>query len=165
MGNGFITPSNTTISSDIPVPGAPINYGENYSLSSLQTTTENFYNIGSTETKAYSYRIVPQTLYRGSDAANETDLTKFIGLTIVTPDDNQYYVIKKLYGVEGTISNQGSKNEHNPTAGKAQITRWYPGYDYTYHIYINKTGIEAVTCTVVDWVKVTGENIDIDLED
>ena len=171
VGNGFIEPSNTMISSDIPVPGASsITYSATtpYILSSLTTSSASFFKTATTETNAYSYRVVPQTLYRGSESniENESNLTNFVGLTIVTPDDNQYYVIKKLYGVEGTISNQSNKTEHQQNAaGKAQIIRWYPGYDYTYHIYINKTGIEAVTCTVVDWVKVTGDNIDIDLED
>ena len=103
-------------------------------------------------------------MYRGADFEHETDLSKFIGLTIVTPDDNQYYVIKKLYGVNGTVSQNGSKNEHGVTSGSALITRWYPGYDYTYHIYLNKTGIEAITCTVVDWVKVEGNIGDVNLE-
>lgn len=169
VGNGFITPSATMVSSDIPVPGAsPISYSESspYTLNSLETTSDGFFETESTVTKAYSYRVVPQALYRGteSDIKNETDLSKFIGLTIVTPDDNQYYVIKKLYGVNGTVTQNGSKNEHGVTSGSASITRWYPGYDYTYHIYLNKTGIEAITCTVVDWVKVEGNIGDIDLE-
>ena len=166
VGNGFITPSETMVSSDIPVPGASISYSSSspYTLSSLVTTSENFFKNTSTVTNAYSYRVVPQALYRGADIENETDLSKFIGLTIVTPDDNQYYVIKKLYGVNGTVSQNGSKNEHGVTSGSAPITRWYPGYDYTYHIYLNKTGIEAITCTVVDWVKVEGNIGDIDLE-
>ena len=168
VGNGFITPSATMVSSDIPVPGASISYSESnpYELSSLETTSDGFFETESTVTKAYSYRVVPQALYRGteSDIKNETDLSKFIGLTIVTPDDNQYYVIKKLYGVNGTVTQSGSKKEHGVTSGSAPITRWYPGYDYTYHIYLNKTGIEAITCTVVDWVKVEGNIGDVNLE-
>ena len=169
VGNGFITPSATMVSSDIPVPGASsISYSSSspYTLSSLATTFDSFFKTASTETNAYSYRVVPQALYRGAESniENETDLSKFIGLTIVTPDDNQYYVIKKLYGVEGNVSQNGSKNEHGVTSGSASITRWYPGYDYTYHIYLNKTGIEAITCTVVDWVKVEGNIGDVNLE-
>jgi len=165
MGNGYVTPSTNLISSDIPVPGATsTTYGTGNVLSSLETTSANYFTTASTVTKSYDYRVVPQVLHRGSDAANDNTLTNFIGLTIVTPDDNQYYVIKKLYGVEGTITNNGNKNEHNATNGKAAITRWYPGYDYTYHIYINKTGIEAITCTVVDWAKVEGTIGDITLE-
>ena len=169
VGNGFITPSATMVSSDIPVPGvSSISYSSSnpYTLNSLETTADGFFETASTVTKAYSYRVVPQALYRGteSDIENETTLSKFIGLTIVTPDDNQYYVIKKLYGVNGTVSHSGSKNEHGVTNNSALITRWYPGYDYTYHIYLNKTGIEAITCTVVDWVKVEGNIGDVNLE-
>ena len=169
VGNGFITPSATMVSSDIPVPGASsISYSSSspYELSSLETTSASFFKTASTETNAYSYRVVPQALYRGAESniENETNLSNFIGLTIVTPDDNQYYVIKKLYGVNGTVKQSGSKKEHGVTSGSAPITRWYPGYDYTYHIYLNKTGIEAITCTVVDWVKVEGNIGDVNLE-
>lgn len=166
MGNGYITPSDSYISSDIPVPGATtITYSDANVLTSLQTTSEDYFETASTKTKSYDYRVVPQVLYHGSGSADSDEtLSNFIGLTIVTPDNNQYYVIKKLYGVVGTINNNGNKNEHQATEGKASITRWYPGYDYTYHIYINKTGIEAVTCTVVDWVNVEGNVGDINLE-
>lgn len=168
MGNGFITPNSTMISSDIPVPGATISYGTGTSaniLSTLATSSSDYFTTASTVTKSYDYRVVPQALYHGTGtAATDETLSNFIGLTIVTPDDNQYYVIKKLYGVEGTITNNGNKNEHNATSGKAPIYRWYPGYDYTYHIYVNKTGIEKITCTVVDWVKVEGNVGDINLE-
>lgn len=170
VGNGFILPSNTLISSDIPVPGASsTDYTSNnnlYTLSSLATTSGSFFKTASSETNTYNYRLVPQTLYRGSESniENETDLTKFIGLTIVTPDDNQYYVIKMLYGVQGKITSNGNKTEHGTTNSTAAITHWYPGYDYTYHIYINKTGIESVTCSVVEWAKVEGNIGDINLE-
>lgn len=169
VGNGFITPATSYISSDIPVPGATsISYDTNNKLSSLVTSSINYYAVNDAtnkkyKTKEYSYRVVPQPLYRGSvaDPSSDNTLTNFVGLTIVTPDDNQYYVIKSLYGVNGTISST-SKTEHG--SGSASITRWYPGYDYTYHIYINKTGIENITCTVVDWVNVEGTIGDINLE-
>lgn len=147
MGRGLVTPS-TTMTTEQVVP-VPSNF--------YKTTGDN------TETNAYSYRVVPQELYRTSDPEHETDLTKFIGLTIKTPDNNQYYVIKKLSEITAkTITNQGNKSEI--TVGD-KILRWYPGYDYTYTITISKKGIEAITCTVVDWVHVTGENINLDLED
>lgn len=167
MGNGFITPNTSLISSDIPVPGATISYGTGNKLSTLQTTSANYFKTATKETKPYDYRVVPQVLYRGTNADPQADntLTNFIGLTIVTPDNNQYYVIKSLYDVVGTVSNAGNKTEHQVGPdGEIHITRWYPGYDYTYHIYINKTGIEAITCTVVDWVNVKGVIGDITLE-
>lgn len=166
MGNGFITPSNL-ISSDIPVPGATTySYDTNHKLSSLVTASETYFSTANTITKSYDYRVVPQLLYRGSASDPKTDntLSNFVGLTIVTPDNNQYYVIQKLYGVQGTVTSNGNKTEHGATNSTSAITRWYPGYDYTYHIYINKTGIDKITCTVVDWATVTGNIGDITLE-
>lgn len=169
MGNGLVTPSNTIISSDIPVPGATTTeYSSNVLTdASMVSTAANYLATNETGykvTKAYNYRVVPQELHRGSTAiADETVLTNFVGLTIVTPDDNQYYVIKNLYGVlVETLNKHGeSKEEHSVGS---QITRWYPGYDYTYHIYINKKQIEAITCTVADWITVEGNVGDINLE-
>lgn len=146
MGRGLVTPS-TTMLAEQAIP-APTTF--------YKTTGDK------TETNSYDYRVVPQALYRTATPSTETDLTKFIGLTIVTPDNNQYYVIKNLSEIIAkTITSQGNKTEQ---AAENKILRWYPGYDYTYTITISKKGIEAITCTVVDWVKVTGENINIDLE-
>ena len=53
VGNGFITPSETMVSSDIPVPGASsISYSSSspYTLSSLATTSDSFFKIASTAT-------------------------------------------------------------------------------------------------------------------
>lgn len=147
MGRGLVTPSTTMVATQ-----------------SMTVPTTFFKTAGdNTETNAYTYRVVPQALYRTTTPSTEADLTKFIGLTIKTADNNQYYVIKNLSEITASgITNQGSKTELT-TGGK--ILRWFPGYDYTYTITISKTGIESITCTIVDWVKVTADNINIGLED
>ena len=177
LGRGLVNANGSIISSDIPVPGLTPTYSDYnstkklYSLSSIITSSvqNDYYKTKSDAedvTLSYDYRVVPQSLYRGSDAENETDMTQFIGLTLVSPDNNQYYMVKKLYEVTASeITSNHGKVEHGVTSDHRQITRWYPGYDYTYHIYLNKKDIEAITCTVVDWVTVTGSNKDITLED
>ena len=110
-----------------------------------------------TVSKEYNFRVVPQALVRDSGA----NMSDYVGLTITTPDPemNQYYVIKKLSEIKATSETAGNqtKNEY--------ITRWYPGHDYTYTINISKTGIDAITCSVVEWNTVKGDDFDIDLED
>ena len=117
-----------------------------------------------TESNPYSYRVVPQILYRGSEPNPDNDNVRsnFIGLEITTqtPDDNQYYVIKDLSKIKVT-NVQPSNSNHTQNQ---EIKRWYPGHKYIYTITISKKGIEAITCTVVDWINVYGENINIDLE-
>lgn len=155
MGRGLVTPNaestTTKVSESMSVP-----------VPFYATEDDN------TETKSYDYRVVPQPLYRGSktDLSEETDLTQFIGLTIITPDNNQYYVIKDLSTVLATSVKQNNANYtgSNQEVNK-KIERWYPGHDYTYTITISKKGIEAITCSVVDWIYVTADNIYIDLED
>lgn len=117
-----------------------------------------------TVTGEYTYRVVPQALFRGSN--KETDgLDYFVGLTIKTKDDNQYYVIKKLTTVTASTVQQSSTDYTGGEQDKDQpIVFWYPGHDYTYTITISKKGIEAITCSIVPWITVTGGNINIDLE-
>lgn len=171
LGTGLVTPDAQTtsvISSDIPVPGSSYSSYTSGIVNTYVTTTSDYYTTAPTSSsddavsKGYEYRVVPQPLYRGNDAANDTQMSNFVGLTIVTPDNNEYYVVKKLYEVKpSTITSTHGKADHNTSTA---ITRWYPGYKYTYHIYINKKGIEAITCTIVDWVTVEGNVGDIDLE-
>ena len=166
LGRGLVTPDNSNglISSDLPIPGqTSTTYDNNQELTSL-VARGTYYETDGTVSQSYSYRVVPQPLYRGTgDASTDTTLSNFIGLTLVTPDDNQYYIIKSLYDINAsTVTTQAGKGEQ---AQNQPIRYWYPGYDYTYHIYINKKGIDAVTCSVVDWVNVVGTNHDIDLED
>lgn len=153
MGTGLVTPCDASSKTDEQELTKP--------TSQFKTTGDN------TETNEYTYRVVPQPLHRGETAvADDTELTNFIGLTIKTSDKNQYYVIKKLMEITASSVKQSGSDytDGNHTVGRA-IQRWYPGYDYTYVITISKKGIESITCSIVDWVKVTGEDIDIDLED
>lgn len=167
IGNGLVTANGTVISSDIPVPGLTPAYTSNKLNSITGATDANYYSKHETEedvTVSYNYRVVPQALYHGTgNPATDNTLANFIGLTLVTPDNNQYYMVKKLYEVKvSTVSTNHGKVEQK--VGD-YITYWYPGYDYTYHIYLNKKDIEAITCTVADWVYVVGSNKDITLED
>lgn len=147
MGRGLVNPVTTTLTTQQQIT-TPTTY--------YKTSGDN------TESNMYGYRVVPQALVRTATPATETDLTKFIGITIVTPDDNQYYLIKRLSDITAsTVTDPDSKG--NQTQG-SKILRWYPGYDYTYTITISKKGIEAITCTVADWVHVIGDNINLDLE-
>lgn len=107
-------------------------------------------------TKAYTYAVVPQNLCRATSGATDND---YVGITIKTPDNNEYYVVKKLSEIKptniGTSQNQTTSN---------YITRWYPNHKYIYTFTISKKGIEAITCTIAEWTTVTAGNTDIDLE-
>ena len=139
MGRGVVTPSATVT-------------GEH-----TMTVPSDYYSSEGLITNKYTYTVVPQSLSRNFNSTSDED---YVGLFIQTPDNNQYYVVKKLSEI---IASEVS-DERNQTKNE-KITRWYPGHSYTYIITISKKGIEAITCTVADWVKVTGDNIDIDLED
>ena len=139
MGRGVVTPSATVT-------------GEH-----TMTVPSDYYSSEGLITNKYTYTVVPQSLSRNFNSTSDDD---YVGLFIQTPDNNQYYVVKKLSDI---IASEVS-DERNQTKND-KITRWYPGHSYTYTITISKKGIEAITCTVADWVNVTGEDIDIDLED
>lgn len=140
MGNGFVEPSGT-ITSELTVPC--VDNGNH----------------------KYSYRVVPQALYRGTNKETESTLDNFVGLTIRTTDSNQYYVVKRLSDIIATSVQQNSTDYTGGEQTKGQpIEFWYPGHDYTYTITISKKGIEAITCSIVPWITVTGGNINIDLE-
>lgn len=140
MARGVINPTaDVTASAEI---SAPTSY---FVVANSKT------NVG--ETNKYSYRVVPQALNRGT---TPTAADK-IGLTITTPDGNQYFVPElAIIKAQLTADTQHHKNNE-------AVTRWYPGYDYTYHITLKKTGIESITCTIVDWIRVNTENIEIGL--
>lgn len=140
MGRGVVNATDAvTASAEIGAPG---------------TTVADYYQSAVGVSKKYSYRVVPQLLDR---TANST--TQHIGLTIETADGNKYFVqaLSAISAVTGTNTQQHTAND--------LIDRWYPGYDYTYHVTLSKTGIEAITCSIVDWVSVEGANKDITLED
>ncbi len=102
----------------------------------------------------FTYAVVPQGLVRGS---NDDD---YVGITIVTGDNNQYYIVKKLSQILATTVT----NEKNQTQGAA-ITRWYPGHTYEYTFTLKKAKIDKITCTVQSWVNIVADNKEISLED
>ncbi len=105
-------------------------------------------------TKPFTCAVIPQTLTRGTG----TD-TQYVGITITTSDENQYYVITKL----SDIVADSVTSDRNQEEGD-KITRWYPNHTYKYTFKITKKGIENITCTVADWVTVVGAGTEIDLE-
>lgn len=138
MGRGVVTPA------------------DSYTGQHEMTVPSTYYKTDEIETEPYTFTVVPQSLSRNFSSTSDDD---YVGLFIQTPDNNQYYVVKKLSQIiASTVDDQ-----RNQIQGQA-ITRWYPGHSYTYTITISKKGIEAITCTVADWVNVTGEDINIDLE-
>ena len=106
------------------------------------------------KTGAFTFAAVPQTLVRNSGSE------LYVGITIKTPDNNQYYVVKALSDI---IATANGKSQNQTTSGK--IDFWYPNHSYTYTFTLTKAGIDNVTCTVSDWVNVTANNQDISLED
>lgn len=122
----------------------------------------------------FTYAVVPQALRRNVSATPaEADC---VGITIRTSDNNEYYVIKDLADIMAstvtTKSNldaerdqiQYDETKSDADNEAAKIKRWFPGHSYNYTIKITKKGIEAITCTVADWVIVEAEEIKIDLE-
>lgn len=106
------------------------------------------------KTKEYTYCVVPQPL------VDETRTNK-VGITIQTPDDNLYYVVQDLSKITvQKVDGSSVKQDHIDN----KIERWYPGYSYTYYFVLTKTGIKAITCTIVDWKKVEGKKQDVTLE-
>ena len=103
------------------------------------------------ETNEFTYFIVPQTLVEGQT---------YVGLEIQTPDNNIYYVVKKLSEIKASsVGNNGTQVPNEA------IKWWYPNHSYLYTITLKKTGIENITCTLVDWTEVTGSNQNVTIED
>ncbi|MCR5269882.1 MAG: fimbrillin family protein [Prevotella sp.] len=139
MGSGLVTPTgNLTASDAFTAPAA-----------GLDDTDATYQKTG-----AFTFAVVPQALTR-SEGTN-----LYVGITIKTPDNNQYYVVKSLSDIIAT-ANGGSQNQ--ATNGKVDF--WYPNHRYTYTFTLTKAGIKNVTCTVEKWVNVTADNKDITLED
>lgn len=159
MGTGYITPA------------APV-------TEVTMATPSNYWETTDVKTKAFQYAVVPQPLVRQSGdngydssktGANDND--NYIGITITTSDNNQYYVIRKLSEIlitdikKGTTDPYADPDHPKDGSGNYQnITRWYPNHTYSYNIKITKKGIEAITATVTKWVDVTAKDINIDLE-
>lgn len=119
-------------------------------------TPAHFYN--------YTWGMVPQPL-----TYTVSSTTDHIGLEITTPDNNTYYV-RDLSTITATLANISSTNLQNPYtetssgSGIYTVDAWYPHYKYTYNITLKKKGILDITAAVLPWETVTGNNIDIDLE-
>lgn len=128
MGNGFVTAQ------------------EPYTHEAKLTQPTTFFKTDPTETNAFTWRVVPQTLSRGD---NKTDK---VAIKIQTPDNNLYYCIEDL----STIKPQGSSTP---------IAHWLPNHRYIYTFIISKKGIDQITCTVADWIDVKAADKDITLED
>ncbi len=109
------------------------------------------------ETNPFSWAVVPQYLKRGT--ATDTTEDFYVGITITTPDNNQYYVVKKLSEIKAE-SIGSSKNQ----TVNDYITRWYPNHSYTYTFTITKTRIESMTCSVAKWSDVVAADLGITLE-
>lgn len=121
------------------------------------TNPTTFYETDGLKTNKYTYAVVPQSLSRNFSSTSDDD---FVGIFIQTPDHNQYYVVKKLSEIIAT-----SVSDERNQAKNAKIQRWYPGHTYTYTFTITKKGIDNITCTVADWVTVTGKDTNLTLED
>lgn len=157
MGTGKIIPSvakqpksnvsTPTYSQEYTSPSAATDYCETKNHT-FGGESQRYY-----KTKEYTYCVVPQPLV---DGANK------VGITIQTPDDNLYYVVQDLSKI--TVQKVEGSNVKQDHIENNKIERWYPGYSYTYYFVLKKTGIEAITCTIVDWKKVEGERQDVTLE-
>lgn len=151
MGTGYIAPEQTY--SDISL-AAPSTYW----------VTEN------QKTGDFQCAVIPQSLVRGS---GDDD---YVGITIKTKDNNQYFIIRKLSEIYATATTQNDApvtDPNQPTASdsstdeqkeNARIKRWYPNHSYYYTIKITKKGIDAITATLSEWVKVIASDTNVDLE-
>ena len=154
MGIGLVTTMSGSISDSEPMTN-PIN-NTTYSNTYFDKKADNSENTA--QTKPFTWAVVPQKLWRGNGDAQKTE-EYYVGITITTPDNNQYYVIKNLSEI--TATTVGTSN--NQKVDK-KITRWYPNHSYTYTITITKKGIESITCSLVAWSEVNAGNTDINLE-
>ena len=105
------------------------------------------------KSKEHTYSVIPQDLKR-------TDTTPlYVGITIKTVDNNEYYVVADL----SKIIAESSTSQYNQSANAA-IETWFPGHTYTYTFTLSKKQIENITATVANWVNVVAGNTDLDLE-
>ena len=172
MGTGYISIDKTTtvegqnISSGIKA--AETMTAPASGITSINETGDNLVTIdgkkySTKKTGEFTLNVIPQALKRGTTEDDDEDY--YVGITIKTPDNNQYYVVKRLSEILATsINGTSSLNQTAGTADTNKITYWYPNHKYIYTFTITKKGIEAITCTLADWSVVTGENINIDLE-
>lgn len=170
LGNGLITPKTISSASDAstssmtqPERNSNNTYDADFGSTDgqkyyLQSKTYQFGGTGTKyyASKEYSWRVVPQNLSRGDGASNK------VGITILTPDDNMYYCVEDLSKIKpSSITGNDMKGDHKTND---YITRWNPGYTYVYYFKLTKTGIKLLTCSIVDWVTVNANPMDITLE-
>lgn len=150
MGIGKVTPTGTASDQEITAP-------EDNATNDTHYFKQNSGADVKTETMPFSWAVVPQKLTRP-----ENNKTVYVGITITTPDNNEYYVVEKLATIkpESVGSQQGQQHTQNDA-----ITQWYPNHTYNYTFTLSKKGIEAITCTLADWVTVNGKDTNITLED
>ena len=149
MGNGLVTAGKN---SDATQPTRE--------TAVTMTAPQPFFKNSSSklETNEFTYFIVPQTLVDDKNTTETTD-DVYVGLEIRTPDNNIYYVVKKLSEIKASsVGNNGTQVPNEA------IKWWYPNHSYLYTITLKKTGIEKITCTLVDWTEVTGNNQDVTIE-
>lgn len=152
MGTGRVSPVTTAVTSAQEITTPTETSADTYYKTKPVTGTSPVAAVSN----QYSYAFVPQPLVRNSGAA----VTDFVGITITTPDNNEYYVEKlSLINAESV----GTESNNLQTASQP-ITQWYPGHKYIYTFTISKKGIESITCSLVDWTSVTGSNTDLNLE-
>ena len=97
--------------------------------------------LKSGDNNTYSAFCIPQAL----------DGTDKVKLEITTTDKNVYTVVLSDINVSGSTTEK--------------INRWLPNHKYTYSLTLSKTGINQLTCTLLNWEDVTGNNQDVTIED
>lgn len=131
MGSGKITPTTSYTNS-----------------STLTVSTDD-------DVTSCTFNVVPQELKRGTNDAD------YVGITIHTTDNNEYYIVKKLSEI--TASTVGTQVTNLQTKDAA-ILEWFPGHKYIYTFNITKTEIKNITATIVGWNEVNAGNTNLDLE-
>ena len=169
--NAKVNLENATVTVNRIRPNATVDMGTGYiapsgDLDSQLMTAPSFAGWAGTETEtgAYSWQFIPQTLVRNAGADVNPSYSSaadndYVGITIRTIDNNEYYIVKKLSEIKVTSVD----HDRDHTDG-SYIKRWYPGHHYKYTITITKKGITDITATLLDWNTVNAGDIGIDLE-
>lgn len=148
MGTGLVTPK--TIATDQTMTKPATYFVQSGTPASDDITT----------TQSFTWAVVPQAL-KVTTGTGDDATTRMVGITITTPDNNEYYIIADLSTIVPTSLGNQAGQMHNTTD---PITQWYPNHSYTYTFTITKKGIDAITCTLADWATVTAADTPIDLE-
>ena len=146
--NVIVELSTTTGDDKVTLDGATVKIlnsqqsGKVYMGNGLVEPTETASDlILSGENNKYSAFCIPQAL----------DGTDKVKLEITTTDKNVYTVVLSDINVSGSTTEK--------------IKRWLPNHKYTYSLTLSKTGINQLTCTLLNWEDVTGNNQDVTIED